>query len=101
MSSPVHPWIHFLSQAGALLPHLLLGLLLVPEGQEDFPSEKAPASSLLIGGPSILGIHNTKVFLVCSILFFAHPFFGLKGMLAGGSTISQSESLSLGVGAPG
>ena len=41
-------------------------------------------------------MHNTKVFLVCSILFFAQPFFGFKGI--GGSTISQSESLSLGVG---
>ena len=40
VSSPVHPWIHFLSQAGAPVPHLLLGLLLLPEGQEDFPSER-------------------------------------------------------------
>ena len=38
--SPVHPWIHSLSQVGAPVPHLLLGLLLLPEGQEDFPSER-------------------------------------------------------------
>ena len=39
VSSPVHPWIHFLSQAGAPVLHLLLGLLLLPVGQGS-PSER-------------------------------------------------------------
>ena len=97
--SPVHPWIHSLSQAGAPVPHLLLGHFLLPEGQGDFPSERLQLPLSLLERPSILGIHNTKVFLVCSILFLAQPFFGLKGM--GDSTISQSESSFWGKGAPG
>ena len=86
---PVHPWIHFLSQARDSVPHLLLGLLLQPVGQGS-PSERLQLPSLFTGGPSILGMHKTNVFLVCSILFFAQPFFGLKGM--GGVPLFHNQS---------
>ena len=38
--STFHPWINFLSQAVAPVPHLLLDPLLLLVGQGEFPSEK-------------------------------------------------------------
>ena len=60
--TPIHPWTHFLSQAGAPVPHLLLGLLLLPMGQGDFPSEKLQLPLSLLEGHPFWGYTRSMSF---------------------------------------
>ena len=65
--TPVHPWTHFLSQAGDPVPHLLLGLLLLSVGQGS-PSERLQLPLFLLKGHPFLGC--TIPCLFCLL----HPF---------------------------
>ena len=65
--TPVHPWTHFLSQAGAPVPHLLLGHFLLPVGQG------SPSERLQLPLFSLQGIHSGDTQHQC-LFGLLHPF---------------------------